>query len=117
MLCAASLYGLTFRNDVDIDGDVNTAPITDSYKEFAYGLYSKNANPLFRKIGEDPEIRDDGTHSNFNETIGHSVFERWPTMPDYRPPNLLEWANCKKFDPAKLTNSVRADDPTVIAPE
>jgi hypothetical protein len=107
----ASVHGLTFRNDVDIDGDVNTAPINDSYKDFAYGVYSKIVNPLFRKIGEDPEIRDDGTHTNVNETIDGSVFERWRTLPDYRPPNLSEWANRKKVDPAKLTNSVRADDP------
>src|SRR5258706_8497135 len=70
-------HALAFRNDVDIDGDVNTAPINDSYKEFAYGLYSKVVNPLFRKIGEDPEIRDDGTHTNVNQTIDGSVFERW----------------------------------------
>jgi uncharacterized protein (DUF2235 family) len=113
----ASVHGLTFRNDVDIDGDVNTAPINDSYKEFAYGLYSKIVDPSFRKIGEDPEIRDDGTHTNVNETIDVSVFERWRTVPDYRPPNLSEWANRKKVDPAKLTNSVRADDPNVSAPD
>ena len=113
----ASLHGLTFRNDVDIDGDVVTAPITDSYKEFAYGAYSTIYNPFFRKIGGDPEIRDDGTHGNVNETIDHSVFERWRAVPDYRPPNLSEWANRKKVDPEKLTNSVRADDPTVVAPD
>jgi uncharacterized protein (DUF2235 family) len=113
----ASLHGLTFRNDVDIDGDAVTAPITDSYKEFAYGVYSKFSKPLFRKIGEDPDVREDGTHTNVNETIDQSVFERWRTVPAYRPPNLTEWANRKKVDPTKLTNSVRADDPAVIAPD
>lgn len=113
----ASLHGLAFRNDVDIDGEVVTAPISDSYKKFANGAYSMIYNPFFRKIGGDPEIRDDGAHGNVNETIDHSVFERWRTVPDYRPPNLSEWANRKKVDPAKLTNSVRADDPTVVAPD
>jgi hypothetical protein len=113
----ASLNGLTFRNDVDIDGDAVRAPINDSYKEFAYGVYSTFSKPLFRKIGEDPEAREDGTHANVNETIDRSVFERWRAVPDYRPLNLLEWANRKKVDPAKLTNSVRADDPTVVAPD
>ena len=47
----ASLHGLTFRNDVDIDGDAVTAPITDSYKEFANGVYSRFSKPFFRKIG------------------------------------------------------------------
>ena len=102
---------------MDIDGDVVTAPITDSYKEFAYGAYSMIYKPFFRKIGGDPEIRDDGAHGNVNETIDNSVFGRWRTVPDYRPSNLSEWANRKKVDPAKLTNSVRADDPTVVAPD
>jgi uncharacterized protein (DUF2235 family) len=113
----ASLHGLTFRNDVDIDGDAVTAAITDSYKEFARGAYSKFYKPHFRPIGEDPDVRDDGTHANVNETIDKSVFDRWRSAPDYRPPNLTEWATRKKVDPAKLTNSVRADDPTVIAPD
>jgi uncharacterized protein (DUF2235 family) len=113
----ASTHGLTFRNDVDIDGDVLTAPITDSFKDFGKGVYSKFLKPLFRPIGEDPEVRDDGTHANVNETIDRSVFDRWRTLPDYRPPNLSEWASRKKVDPAKLTNSVRADDPAVTAPD
>ncbi len=113
----ASLHGLTFRNDVDIDGDAVTAPITDSYKKFANGVYSMFSKPLFRKIGEQPEVREDGTHTNVNETIDRSVFERWRTVPAYRPPNLTDWATRKKVDPAKLTNPVRADDPAVIAPD
>jgi Uncharacterized alpha/beta hydrolase domain (DUF2235) len=58
----ASLHELTFRNDVDIDGDVVTAPTIDSYKKFANGAYSMIYNPFFRKIGGDPELRDDGAH-------------------------------------------------------
>ena len=77
----ASLHGLTFRNDVDIDGDVVTAPVTDSYKEFMNGAYSKFSKPFFRKIGEDPDVREDGTHTNVNETIDESVFERWRLVP------------------------------------
>lgn len=60
----ASHHGLTFRNDVDIDGDAVTAAITDSYKDFTYGVYSKFSKPMFRKIGEDPDVREDGTHTN-----------------------------------------------------
>jgi hypothetical protein len=113
----ASLHGLTFRNDVDIDGDVVTAPITDSYKEFMNGAYSKLSRPFFRKIGDDPDLREDGTHTNVNETIDETVFERWRLVPTYRPPNLAEWANRKRIDPAKLSTSVRADDPTVTTPD
>lgn len=113
----ASLHGLSFRNDVDIDGDAVNAPIADSYREFGYGMYSKFKNPLFRKIGEEPLVREDGTHSNVNETIDRSVFERWRAVPSYRPPNLADWAGRKKVDPAKLTNSVCADDPSISAPD
>jgi hypothetical protein len=62
-------------------------------------------------------IRNDGTHTNVNETIDQSVFERWRAVPTYRPPNLADWAARKKVDPAKLSNSVRADDPAVAAPD
>jgi hypothetical protein len=64
---------------------------------------------VVRKIGQDPDVREDGTHTNVNETIDRSVFERWRTVPAYRPPNLTEWATRKKVDPAKLSSSVRAD--------
>jgi uncharacterized protein (DUF2235 family) len=112
-----SLHGLTFRNDVDIDGDVVTASIADSYKDFARGAYAKFYKPHFRPIGEEPDVRDDGAHANVNETIDKSVFDRWRSVPEYRPQNLSEWATRKKVDPAQLTHSVRADDPTVSAPD
>jgi uncharacterized protein (DUF2235 family) len=113
----ASLYGLTFRNDVDIDGDIFTASINDSYKEFMDGAYAKASRPFYRTIGQEPDVKDDGTHTNVNETIDQSVFDRWRKVPTYRPSNLTEWASRKKIDPAKLTSSVRADDPTVAAPD
>jgi uncharacterized protein (DUF2235 family) len=112
----ASTHGLTFRNDVQIDGDVLTAPITDSYVDFMGGSYSKFHKRYYRPIGPDPEIREDGTHENVNETIDRSVFERWRAMSTYRPPNLVNWASRKKVDPATLTDSVSATAPQVIAP-
>jgi uncharacterized protein (DUF2235 family) len=113
----ASLNGLTFRNDVDIDGDILTAPINDSYKEFMDGAYSKASRPFFRTIGQDPDVRDDGSHTNVNETIDQSVFDRWRTVPTYRPSNLAEWASRKKVDPARLNASVRSDNPNTVAPD
>jgi hypothetical protein len=60
---------------------------------------------LFRKIGQDPDVREDGTHTNVNETIDRSVFERWRTVPAYRPANLTEWATRKKVDdPAAIAS-------------
>jgi len=78
---------------------------------------SHGCPPQVRTIGEKPDVRDDGTHTNVNETIDQSVFERWRAVPTYRPPNLADWAARKKVDLAKLSNSVRADDPAVAAPD
>jgi DNA gyrase inhibitor GyrI len=73
--------------------------------------------PLYRTIGREPDVREDGSHINVNETIDASVFERWRADPTYRPANLVEWAQRKKVDPAQSHTSVRADDPRVVVPE
>jgi uncharacterized protein (DUF2235 family) len=113
MMKKAESQGLSFRSEVDLDGNSVTAPITDSYKLFGYGLYGRFTRPLYRTIGREPDVRDDGSHVNINETIDASVFERWRTDPGYRPANVVEWAQRKKVDPAQLQTSVRADDPRV----
>src|ERR1700726_4389938 len=41
--------------------DALSAPLADSYKEFAYGLYSKVTRPLYRTIGQEPDVQDNGT--------------------------------------------------------
>ncbi|MEK9285397.1 DUF2235 domain-containing protein [Bradyrhizobium sp. ISRA442] len=113
----AESQGLAFRSEVDLDGDGLSAPLADSYKEFADGLYSRITKPFYRTIGQEPDVRDDGAHVNVNETIDKSVFDRWRADASYRPKNLVEWADRKHVNPASLTNSVRADDPAVGAPD
>lgn len=113
----AESHGLSFRWQVELDGNALAAPIADSYGEFAYGIYKHISSPLHRIIGRDPEVRDDGTHINVNETIDATVFERWRADPTYRPTNLVEWANRKKVDPAGLHTAIRADDPSVEVPD
>jgi len=110
----ASLHGLTFRNDVTLDGDELTAPITDSYRDFLYGLYHLVSAPHYRSIGAAPT--DGGTDTTVNETIDASVFARWRADVGYRPPNVLDWAARRNVDAAALTTSVLADNPTVAAP-
>ena len=80
-------------------------------------MYAKVSSPLYRVIGREPDVRDDGSHININETIDVTVFERWRAEPNYRPANLLEWAQRKKVDPAQLQTSVRADDPRTGVPD
>lgn len=117
MMKKAQSQGLAFRNEVDLDGDALSAPLADSYKEFAYGLYSMVTSPLYRTIGAEPDVRDNGTHVNVNESIDKSVFDRWRADPSYRPRNLIEWADRKHADPAQIKGSVRGDDPKVAAPD
>ena len=117
MMQKAELHGLSFRSEVTPDGDALKAPVIDSYHSFGEGVYAHITTPLYRTIGHEPDVRDDGTHINVNETIDSSVFERWRADPTYRPPNLVEWAQRKKVDPAQLKTSVRADDPRVGVPE
>ncbi|WLA64905.1 DUF2235 domain-containing protein [Bradyrhizobium diazoefficiens] len=111
MMKKAESQGLSFRSELNLDGDGVTAPIADSYGSFGYGLYHIISSPLYRTIGREPDVRDDGSHINVNETIDASVFARWRLDPKYRPANLVEWAQRKNVDPAQLQTSVRADDP------
>ncbi|MET4322516.1 DUF2235 domain-containing protein [Bradyrhizobium sp. RT5a] len=113
----AESQGLAFRSEVDLDGDDVTAKIKNSYGEFMYGAYSVVSRPYFRTVGRVPEIRDDGTHTNVNETIDANVFKRWRADPAYRPQNLVEWAQRHNVDPSQLQTSVRADDPSVAVPD
>jgi hypothetical protein len=82
-----------------------------------YGLYHFVSSPLYRTIGRDPEVRDDGSHINVNETIDGTVFKRWRADPNYRPANLVEWSRRKKVDPGQLQTSVQADDPHAEVPD
>ncbi|MET4351904.1 uncharacterized protein (DUF2235 family) [Bradyrhizobium sp. RT9b] len=117
MMKKAKSQGLTFRSEVELDGDALKASVTNSYKSFGYGFYAWISSPLYRTIGREPDVRDDGSHINVNETIDASVFKRWRADPTYRPANLVDWAKRKKIDPAQLQSSVRADDPGVDVPD
>jgi uncharacterized protein (DUF2235 family) len=82
----ASLHGLAFRNDVDLDGDELKAPVADSYRDFMYGIYRLVSRPYYRPIGAPPTRVWDGTDNNVNETIDSSVFARWNADANYWPP-------------------------------
>jgi uncharacterized protein (DUF2235 family) len=113
MMQKAESHGLSFRSEIALDGDALKAPIADSYMSFGDGLYAIFSRPLYRTIGREPDVQEDGTHINVNETIDASVFERWRADPTYRPVNLVEWAKRKQVDPAQMHTSVHADDPRV----
>jgi uncharacterized protein (DUF2235 family) len=117
MMKKASSHGLAFKNDIDLDGDVMKADICDSYREFMYGAYSKFSRRYYRPIGEVPRKDDDGTHTNVNETIDASVFDRYRADLNYRPPSMAEWATRYQVDPAELRGSVRANEPKTAVPD
>lgn len=112
-------HGLTFKDNVVIDGDENSCPICDSYAEMLNGIYKAYktltcAGDYYRPIGIEPIDTIDVVITNINETIDVSVFERWRKDEAYRPQNLSDWANRRKVDVSTLTKSVRADDLTAV---
>jgi hypothetical protein len=117
MMKKASSHGMAFKNDVDLDGDALKAGICDSYREFMYGAYSKISWRYYRKVGEAPVEGDDGTHTNVNETIDASVFDRYRADSNYRPPGMAEWAKRYQVDPAELKSSVKANEPKTEVPD
>jgi len=117
MMKKAESHGLSFRSEVYPDGDALKGSIADSYRSFGSGLYSLVFPPHYRTIGREPDVREDGSHINVNETIDASVFQRWRADPTYRPANLVEWAQRKKVDPTQLQTSVLADDPRLGVPD
>lgn len=117
MMHKAESHGLSFRSEVSLDGDALKSPIIDSYHSFGEGLYALVSPALNRAISAEPHVRENGdTDLNVNETIDVSVFQRWRADPNYRPKNLIDWAQRRGIDPAQLETSVRADDPRVSVP-
>ncbi|BAM93162.1 conserved hypothetical protein [Bradyrhizobium oligotrophicum S58] len=106
--------GLVFRNEVLLDISQVAPPVTDSYRDFAWGLYRFASRPFYRPVGLPPEKGTQATTSRINETIDGSVFDRWRADATYRPPNLVEWARKMRIDPAELAGAVMASDPKVI---
>jgi hypothetical protein len=58
---------------------------------------------------------DAGWVQTVNERIDLSVFRRCQRYPDYRPPNLLEWAKRKGLDLEKLI-AAPEKHPQIFAP-
>jgi uncharacterized protein (DUF2235 family) len=104
----ARLHGLVFTDDVVIDGDANTCSIRDSYAEMARGAYKVLTlnKPFFRTIGAEPIDTSTSVTTTINETIDASVFQRWQKDANYRPKNLMEWAQRRNVDPSALDSSV-----------
>ncbi|RTL28819.1 MAG: DUF2235 domain-containing protein [Rhodocyclaceae bacterium] len=107
-------HGLAFRGTVEPGADMLRAAISDSFREFAWGLYAKAKlnHPFYRIIGEPPRLFPGGHDEIVNETIDASVFDRWRADAAYRPQNLADWARRYSVDPAALTRPVLTHEPS-----
>jgi uncharacterized protein (DUF2235 family) len=75
----ARAAGLGFTADVAVADQAALANIHDSYSEFMFGLYKlfKGDKRYYRAFGR-----------GVNETVDESVWKRWETLPDDRPPTV-----------------------------
>lgn len=119
LLTKASSHGMAFKREVELDAEATNGVIEDSFKDFLAGAYRVYAfgHRNWRPIGRRPEPRAHTTIHTINETIDRSVFDRCRSDPGYAPANLREWAGRHGVELAKLTNSVTADDPAIVAPD
>ena len=110
----ATALGLTFRDTFPTEPQAERAPISNSFVEFAYGLYAllRLGIRYNRPIGVSATEEGPGV-ANINETIDTSVFDRWRHDATYRPPQLAAWAERHHVDLAGIMGAVRADDPSV----
>jgi uncharacterized protein (DUF2235 family) len=110
----AERCGLAFQT-IDLDDDVSKAKIADSRSEFLDGAYALFSRPYYRPIGAERYSSDRGIVHTINETIDKSVFDRWYSDINYRPPNLDTWLHLRAFEIDQNTKSVRADNPSIEA--
>jgi hypothetical protein len=61
-------------------------PVTDSYREFAYGFFRLISRPFYRPVGLAPDQGTQATTARINETVDGSVFDSWRADATYRPP-------------------------------
>jgi hypothetical protein len=115
MMKKAETHGLTFRSEVGIDGDALKAPIANSYKDFAYGLYAKVHSPLYRVVGQEPDVRDDGSRINVNETIDASGSSGGALIPSIA--RLISFSGPNARTSIRTVCTPRADDPRIEVPD
>lgn len=110
----ATALGLAFIDAFPVEADAVISDITDSFRQFMKGFYSmfRLGSRFHREIGIAPKREGPGV-KNINETIDASVFNRWLSDPNYRPPSISRWAKKAQVDPAAIKGSVRVDDPSI----
>jgi hypothetical protein len=121
IMSKAKFHGLTFRQDVLSGPEAATAALDDSFADVDWEDILQRVKQLnvrhWRGIDRAPVPRPTTNIHTINETIDKSVFGRFRADPNYRPKNLVKWAQKHGQDLTTITWSVRADDPRVAVPD
>ena len=112
--------GLGFRSRAVVNDEDFASKPCDSYDEFLghcwkYLKIFPECRRYLRWVMAEPVHKEahwknttrieNGSVATVNERIDPSVFRRCQLYPEYRPPNLLEWANRMKLDLEKVIAS------------
>jgi uncharacterized protein (DUF2235 family) len=110
LMAKAGNLGLAYRGAVEPRGHERFGDIEDSFSSFLFGTYKliRIGKRHYRPIADDAVEVVGGKVSSVGETIDASVFDRWRKYKTYRPLNLLDWANRKGVDVAKMRATVCA---------
>lgn len=106
----AKATGLHFRNEIRLDGSEHLAPVVDSFAQFLKGFYRilRLGRRYYRVIGWPREEKATGFVETVNESIDSTVFDRWRQKSEYRPKNLVQWAERKGLDPGTIDGTTAA---------
>lgn len=99
----AQQSGLLLDQEIDTSPTTADGAITDSYKTSFLGIPALFTKRHHRPIGRGVITREGYSLTCINEQIDGSVFARCRADPNYRPPNLVEWATRKGVDLDRTT--------------
>jgi uncharacterized protein (DUF2235 family) len=103
----AKAAGLAFSRDLELTGveHLEGKPV-DSFKRMMKGLYRivRLGRRHYRTVQRPMrDYKGKARIETINETIDHTVFDRWRSDESYRPKNLIEWSRRTGIDPATVT--------------
>ena len=97
----AAQAGLMLRSPVNTDVATPDGKIDDSFNKSLLGLGKLFSKRHHREVGRGTIQNDGYSLTCVNEKIDSSVFDRCRADPNYRPENLVSWAQRKGVDLSK----------------
>ncbi len=110
MQSKAASHGLAFDAAIHSHPEDFAGPPVDSFGEFMKGFYKviRLGKRYYRQIGAASRQVNRGWSTSIGETIDASVFAKYRSDSNYRPPNLEAWAEAKGLDLQRLDGEQRA---------